>query len=161
MVDIVAVDTVTASAPRRRRGSVLVDLDRRQVLTSSGRVILVVGLIVIVTVHTLTYPADKKKAGRALRTPAEEPVHLPWSGWYIVVVALAGAAAGLIAWGVVTVAVSIYSIQLILALALLLSSHSAVLTRATSLVIVPLFVGALVRAWVVAGIGQRLPRVDR
>jgi hypothetical protein len=70
------------------------DLERHQHWIA----LLVVGLIVIVSVHTLTYPADKKKAGRALRKPAEEAVHLPWSGWYIVVVAVAGAGAGLIAW---------------------------------------------------------------
>jgi hypothetical protein len=60
----------------------------------------------------------------------------------------------------VAVAVSIYSIQLILALALLLNSHSAGLTRATAFVIVALFVSALGRAWDVAGIGRRSPRVD-
>ena len=59
--------------------------------------LLVVGLIVIVTVHTLTYPTGKKKAGRALRKPSEEAIHLPWGGRYIVVVAVAGAAAGMIA----------------------------------------------------------------
>lgn len=58
------------------------------------------------------------------------------------------------------VAVSIYSIQLILALALLVNSQSAGLTRAMAFVIVALFVSALGRAWVVAGIGLRLPRVD-
>jgi hypothetical protein len=60
----------------------------------------------------------------------------------------------------VAVAVSIYSIQLIVALALLVNSQSAGLTRATAFVIVALFVSALSRAWVVAGIGHRLPRVD-
>jgi hypothetical protein len=58
--------------------------------------LLVVGLIVVVTVHTLTYPAAKKKAGRAVRNPSEA-VHVQWSGWYIVLVAAAGAAAGVIA----------------------------------------------------------------
>ena len=58
--------------------------------------LLVVGLIVVVTIHTLTYPAAKKKAGRAVRHP-HEVVHVSWSGWYIVVVAAAGAAAGVIA----------------------------------------------------------------
>jgi hypothetical protein len=61
----------------------------------------------------------------------------------------------------VTVAVSIYSIQLIVALALLVNSQSAGLTRVTAFVIVALFVSALGRAWVVAGIGLRLPSVDR
>jgi len=60
----------------------------------------------------------------------------------------------------VAVAVSVYSIQLILALALLLNSHSAGLTRATAFVIVALFVSALGRAWEVAGIGHRSPRTD-
>lgn len=60
--------------------------------------LLVVGLIVIISVHTLTYPSEKKRAGRALRKPVEEAILLPWSGWYIVVVAVTGAFAGLIAW---------------------------------------------------------------
>ncbi len=59
----------------------------------------------------------------------------------------------------VAVAVSIYSVQLIVALALLLNSQSAGLTRATAFVIVALFVSALGRAWVVAGVGQRLPQL--
>jgi hypothetical protein len=49
-------------------------------------------------VHTLTYPAGKKKAGRALRQPHGKVEQLPWTGWYIVAVAVAGSAAGLIAW---------------------------------------------------------------
>lgn len=60
----------------------------------------------------------------------------------------------------VTAALGVYSIQLILALALLLNSQSARLTRATTFVIVALFASALGRAWVVAGIGHRSPRVD-
>jgi hypothetical protein len=55
----------------------------------------------------------------------------------------------------VAVALSIYSIQLIVALALLVNSQSAGLTRAMAFVIVALFVSALSRAWVVAGIGHR------
>jgi hypothetical protein len=58
--------------------------------------LVVVGLIVIVTIHTLTYPAAKKKAGRAVRHPSKA-VHVSWSGWYIVLVAAAGAAAGVVA----------------------------------------------------------------
>jgi hypothetical protein len=58
--------------------------------------LLVVGLIVVVTAHTLTYPAAKKKAGRAVRNPAQA-VHVTWSGWYIVLVAATGTAAGVIA----------------------------------------------------------------
>jgi hypothetical protein len=60
----------------------------------------------------------------------------------------------------VGVALSIFSIQLIRALALLFNSHSAALTRVTAFVIVALFVSALSRAWVVAGIGHRSPRLD-
>jgi hypothetical protein len=45
-------------------------------------------------------------------------------------------------------------------LALLLNSQSAGLTRVTAFVIVALFVSALGRAWVVAGIGLRLSSVD-
>jgi hypothetical protein len=58
--------------------------------------LVVVGLIVVVTIHTFTYPATKKKAGRALRDPSEA-VHVSWSEWYIALVAAAGAAAGVIA----------------------------------------------------------------
>jgi hypothetical protein len=57
---------------------------------------IVVGLIVVVTVHTLTYPAAKKKAGRAVRHPSEA-VHVTWSEWYIVLVAASGVVAGVIA----------------------------------------------------------------
>jgi len=60
----------------------------------------------------------------------------------------------------VAAALSIFSIQLILAVALLVDSESAGLTRATAFVIVALFVSALSRAWVVAGIGHRSPYVD-
>jgi hypothetical protein len=49
---------------------------------------------------------------------------------------------------------------LILGLALLLNSRSAVLTRVTAFVILTLFVSALGRAWVVVAIGLQLPRVD-
>jgi hypothetical protein len=60
----------------------------------------------------------------------------------------------------VAVAVSIFSVQLILALALLVDSQRAGLVRAMAFVIVALFVSALSRAWVVAGIGHRSPRPD-
>lgn len=60
----------------------------------------------------------------------------------------------------VAVALSIFSIQLIVALVLLVDSQSARLTRAMAFVIVALFVSALSRAWVVAGIGHRSQRVD-
>jgi hypothetical protein len=59
--------------------------------------LVVVGVIVVTTVHTLMYPAEKKQAGRGLRNPATEAVHLLWSGWYIVLVAAAGVAAGVLA----------------------------------------------------------------
>ena len=59
--------------------------------------LVVVGVIVVTSVHTLMYPAEKKEAGRALRDPAKETIHLLWAGRYIVLVAAAGAAAGLIA----------------------------------------------------------------
>jgi hypothetical protein len=58
--------------------------------------LLVVGVIVIVTFHTLTYPAAKKRAGRPVRHPSRA-VHVSRSEWYIVVVAAAGALAGVIA----------------------------------------------------------------
>ena len=59
--------------------------------------LVVVGLIVVVSVHTLMYPSEKKHAGRALRNPAREAIHLLWTGRYIVLVAVSGTAAGLIA----------------------------------------------------------------
>jgi hypothetical protein len=58
---------------------------------------LIVGLIVLVIVHTLTHPKDEKKCGRALRAPAVEAVHLRWGRRYIVVIAVAGIVAGLVA----------------------------------------------------------------
>jgi hypothetical protein len=68
------------------------DLERRHHWVA----LLVVALIVLVTLHTLTYPAEKKKAGRAVRDPSEA-VHVTWSGWYIALVAVTGAAVGLVA----------------------------------------------------------------
>ncbi len=68
------------------------DLERRHHWVAA----IVVGVIVLVLVHTLTYPAAKKKAGRAVRDPSEA-VHIPWSEWYIVLVAASGIAAGVIA----------------------------------------------------------------
>jgi len=59
--------------------------------------LLVVGLIVAVTAHTLSHPDEQKVAGRALRAPAEEANPLPWGRWYIAAVAVAGVAAGVIA----------------------------------------------------------------
>ena|SRR6266516_141029 len=58
------------------------------------------------------------------------------------------------------VAISIYSVQLILAVALLRNSRSTALTRALVYVIVALFVSALARGWEVAGIGHRAPSAD-
>jgi hypothetical protein len=58
--------------------------------------LLVVGLIVVVTMHAFTYPPAKKKAGRAVRDPSDV-VHVRWSESYIVLVAASGATAGFIA----------------------------------------------------------------
>lgn len=60
--------------------------------------LIVVGVIVMVLVHALIQPEEKKKAGRALRKPAHETQPLSWGRVYIGVVALGGIAAGLIAW---------------------------------------------------------------
>lgn len=59
--------------------------------------LVVVGVIVVTTVHTLMYPPERKHAGRALRNPAHRAVQLFSSGWYIVLVAAVGAAAGFLA----------------------------------------------------------------
>jgi hypothetical protein len=58
--------------------------------------LLIVGLIVVVTIHAYTYPPAKKNAGRAVRDPSET-VHVRGSRWYIVFVAAAAAGAGLVA----------------------------------------------------------------
>jgi hypothetical protein len=55
------------------------------------------------------------------------------------------------------VAVSLYLLQLALAVALLTDSRSTALTRGLVYVIVALFVSALARGWEVAGIGHRGP----
>jgi hypothetical protein len=52
-------------------------------------------VIVVVTLHTLDSPDGKKKAGRALRGPAEQARDWAYGRWYIAAVAAAGAAAGL------------------------------------------------------------------
>jgi len=59
--------------------------------------LLVVAVIVVVTLHTLDSPAGKKKAGRALRAPAEQARDWAWGRSCIAVVAAAGSAAGLLA----------------------------------------------------------------
>ena len=56
-----------------------------------------------------------------------------------------------------TVAVTLYSAQFILAIALLSDARSTALTRALIFVLVTLFASALGRGWEVAGIGQRSP----
>jgi len=56
------------------------------------------------------------------------------------------------------VAVTLYSVQLVLGIALLTDSQSTGLTRALVFMIVALFVSALGRAWEVAGIRHRSPR---
>jgi hypothetical protein len=53
-----------------------------------------------------------------------------------------------------TVAVTLYSVQVALAIALLGDSHSTALTRALVFLLVTLFASALGRGWEVAGIGQ-------
>jgi hypothetical protein len=57
------------------------------------------------------------------------------------------------------VAFTLYSVQLGLGIALLADSQSSSLTRALVFMIVALFVSALGRAWELAGIRQRPPRV--
>lgn len=59
--------------------------------------LLVVGLIVVVTVHTLSHPDEQKQAGRTLRLPADEARHLEWGRWYILLVGTAGVVAGVVA----------------------------------------------------------------
>jgi hypothetical protein len=59
--------------------------------------LIVVGVIVVVTLHTLESTDGRKKAGRTLRAPAEQASDLAWGRWYIAVVAGAGAVAGLVA----------------------------------------------------------------
>jgi hypothetical protein len=56
-----------------------------------------------------------------------------------------------------TIAVAGYSVQLILAVALLGDQESAGLVRALVFVLVALFGSALLRAWEVGGIGHRVP----
>jgi hypothetical protein len=59
--------------------------------------LIVVGVIVVVTLHTLESTDGRKKAGRTLRAPAEQASDLAWGRWYIALVAGAGAVAGLVA----------------------------------------------------------------
>jgi hypothetical protein len=54
-----------------------------------------------------------------------------------------------------SISVVAYSAQLVLAVALLATTHSAALQRALVLVIVALYCSALGRAWVVTGISRR------
>jgi hypothetical protein len=54
--------------------------------------LVVVGLIVAVATHALTYPVGMKQSGRSLRPG--EVTHLPWGGRYIALVAVATSAAG-------------------------------------------------------------------
>jgi hypothetical protein len=60
-----------------------------------------------------------------------------------------------------TVAVTLYSVQLVLAIALLSDSRSTALTRALVFLLVTLFASALGRGWEVAGIGQRSGQAPR
>lgn len=57
--------------------------------------LVVVGLIVVVTVHTLGHPEERKDAGRALRG-SEQAARLEVGRWYVGLVAFAGVAAGLV-----------------------------------------------------------------
>jgi len=57
-----------------------------------------------------------------------------------------------------TVSVTLYSVQLVLSIALLSHSRSTGLTRSLTFMIVALFASALGRAWEVGGIGHRSPR---
>ena len=59
-----------------------------------------------------------------------------------------------------TVAVTLYSVQLALAVALLVNDDSAGLIRALAFVVFGLFVSALARGWEVAGIGHRGQRAE-
>ncbi len=62
--------------------------------------LIVVALIVVVILHTLMHPAGEKIGGRALREKVVvvDPAPVKWGGFrYIVLVAVAGVAAGLIA----------------------------------------------------------------
>ena len=53
-----------------------------------------------------------------------------------------------------------YTVQLVLALALLFDTSNESLVRALVFLIVALFVSALARSWEVAGIGHRSPHED-
>jgi hypothetical protein len=57
--------------------------------------LLVMGVIVVVAYHAATY--ERQRQGHAIRKPADDVDVWTWGGWYIVGVAVAGAAAGLIA----------------------------------------------------------------
>ncbi len=59
--------------------------------------LLVVGLLVAVTVHTLSYPDEHKHLGRALRQRPEQRISRGWGRRYIVLVAASGLVAGLVA----------------------------------------------------------------
>ena len=56
--------------------------------------LVVVGLIAAVTFHTLTYPTERKKAGRALRRKPTAVTEWNWGRRYIALVAVSGASAG-------------------------------------------------------------------
>ena len=86
-------DTIKADIPWPTVSNLIgKDLERHHHWTAA----IVVGVIVVVIAHTLTYPTAKKKAGRAVRNPSKS-VHVTWSEWYIVLVAATGAVAGVIA----------------------------------------------------------------
>lgn len=59
--------------------------------------LLVVGLIVVVTVHTLSHPDEKKALGRTLRASGDDVTRRDWARRYIPLVAAAGIVAGVVA----------------------------------------------------------------
>ena len=59
--------------------------------------LVVVALIVLVIYHAATYPRSQTRVGRALQGPAEDAVMLEWGRPFVVLVALSGAVAGLVA----------------------------------------------------------------
>lgn len=58
--------------------------------------LVVMGVIVLVTYHAATYRPMRE--GRALREPLDEVEEWTWGGWYVVCVAVAGVAAGVLAY---------------------------------------------------------------
>jgi hypothetical protein len=57
--------------------------------------LVVMGVIVLVAYHAATYKPTRE--GHAIREPVQDVEEWRWGGWYVVFVAVAGAAAGFIA----------------------------------------------------------------